>query len=306
MKNWRYVIYALGLIVTISSPFYCSVYLLNIMGLIFIHMTLALSWDLLLRSGQLSLGISGFFGLGVYAASLAFLRAGLHPLLGIILGGLLGGIVALLVGKAVLHLRGMYFAIVTLALAEAFRVAIRNIPQLSGGPEGMVLPALIFGGDPSKTYWLALAVALFTIIVSLVFQKTRVHFALTSIRNDEIVAKSSGIDVFKYLVWTFAFTSSIQAVAGGLYAHIYGFVSPEGSFSLELVLLPIIMAVVGGVTTTWGPVIGAVLLGSMAEFLKMIIPYGHLLIYGIIIVIVVLFFPKGIIGTLKERFQENR
>lgn len=306
MKKWNFLLSALALAFVFFLPFYTSVYVLNVAGLILIQMTLALSWDLLLRSGQLSLGISGFFGLGVYSAALTCIHAKIHPLLGIFFGGLIGGLFALLIGIAVLHLRGMYFAIVTLALAEAFRVIIRNVPTLSGGPEGMVLPSVIFHGDPLKTYGLLLAWTLLNIVISILFQKSRIRFALTSIRSDEIVAKSSGVNVFKYLVCIFAFTSSIQAVAGGMFAHIYGFISPESSFSFELVLLPIIMAVVGGVTTTWGPVIGAILLGSIAEILKVKIPYGHLLIYGIIIVIVVLFFPKGIMGTFKERMQTNR
>jgi branched-chain amino acid transport system permease protein len=306
MRKWKELLSALMMAAVIALPLYGGGYLLNVANLILIHMTLALSWALLLRSGQLSLGISGFFGLGVYAAALSFVRAGIHPLLGILLGGVMSGAFALVVGMAVLHLRGMYFAIVTLALAEAFRVIIRNVPDLSGGPEGMVLPSLIFDGDPLKTYWLTLTVAFLTLVLLMVVRKSRIHIALTSIRNDEIVAQSNGVNVYQYLLWTFALSSAIQGLTGGLYAHIYGFVSPEGSFSLELVLLPIIMAVVGGAATTWGPVIGAILLGSISELLKIKIPHGHLLIYGVIIVIVVLFFPKGIIGTLQERFQRNR
>jgi branched-chain amino acid transport system permease protein len=94
-------------------------------------------------------------------------------------------------------------------------------------------------------------------------------------------------------------------MAGGAYAHIYGFVSPEGSFSLDFTLLPIAMALLGGMHSTWGPVVGAVLLGVVSEFLKLHIPYGHLLVYGLIIVIAILFFPQGIVGTLGQRFKKN-
>jgi branched-chain amino acid transport system permease protein len=305
MRNWKALLSAILLGVVAGLPLYGGAYLLSVANLLLIHMTLALSWSLLLRSGQLSLGISGFFGLGVYVAALSLVRVGLHPLVGILLGGVMSGVLALGVGAAVLHLRGMYFAIVTLALAEAFRVIIRNVPNLSGGPEGMVLPALIFDGDSFKTFWFALAVAISTLALLMVVSRSKVHIALTAIRNDETVAQSSGVNVYQYLLWIFALTSAIQGVAGGLYAHIYGFISPEGSFSLDLVLLPIIMAVVGGATTTWGPVIGAVLLGSVSELLKIKIPHGHLLIYGVIIVIVVLFFPKGVIGTLQEKIRRR-
>jgi len=119
------------------------------------------------------------------------------------------------------------------------------------------------------------------------------------------VAKSSGIDVFKYLVVGFAITSAIQGVAGGAYAHIYGFVSPEGSFSLNFTILPMAMALFGGMHTTWGPVVGAVTLGLVSEFLRLQIPYGHLLVYGVIIVVAILFLPKGIVGIIGHRMGQS-
>ncbi len=305
MRNSRNLLYILILGVLFSLPFFTGVYLLNVADIILIYMALALSWDMLLRSGQISFGMAGFFGVGGYAAALLFLNVGMTPLLSIVLGGLMAGVLAWLIGSAVLQLRGMYFAIVTLALAEIFRVIVRNLPDLTGGPEGTVLPQAIFAGNSTYTYWLVLTAAAVSVAVSEVFRHTRVHFALTSIRNDEIVAKSSGIDVFRYLVFLFAVTSAIQGIVGGAYAHIYGFVSPEGSFSVDFTLLPIAMALLGGMHSTWGPVVGAVLLGAVSEFLKLQIPYGHLLVYGLIIVITILFFPQGIVGTLGQKIRKD-
>ena len=305
MKNLKYLLYIIIFIPLLTLPSYIGVYLLNVMDIILIYLSLALSWDMLLRSGQISFGVAGLFGVGGYAAALIHLNAGVSPLLSIALGGLAAGFLACLIGMAVLQLRGMYFAIVTLALAEIFRVIIRNLPDLTGGPEGTILPSAIFAGNSTKTYWLVLAVAIISVIGSEIFRRTRIHFALTSIRNDEIVAKSSGIDVFKYLVFIFVITSAIQGMIGGTYAHIYGFVSPEGSFSINFSLLPIAMALLGGMHSTWGPVVGAVLLGVVSEFLKLKIPYGHLLVYGIIIVITILFFPQGIVGTIRQRLKKR-
>jgi branched-chain amino acid transport system permease protein len=305
MKKSRPLLYLIVLAVLFSLPFYTGVYALNVMDIILIYMALALSWDMLLRSGQISFGMAGFFGVGGYAAVLLFLNTGVHPLLSIVLGGLAAGVLAWLIGSAVLQLRGMYFAIVTLALAEIFRVIVRNLPDLTGGPEGTVLSQAIFAGNSTYTYWLVLTAAALSVAVSEVFQHSRIHFALTSIRNDEIVAKSSGIDVFKYLVFLFAVTSAIQGITGGAYAHIYGFVSPEGSFSLDFTLLPIAMALLGGMHSTWGPVVGAVVLGVISEFLKLQIPYGHLMVYGIIIVVAILFFPQGIVGIVGQRGKKT-
>jgi branched-chain amino acid transport system permease protein len=305
MRISRYFLYIAILIILLTLPFYTGVYLLNVMDIILMYIALALSWDMLLRSGQISFGVAGLFGVGGYAAVLLNINTGMNSLVCIVLGGLAAGILAWLVGIAVLQLRGMYFAIVTLALAEIFRVIIRNLPDLTGGPEGTILPSAIFAGNSTKTYWLAIAVAVVSVFASEIFRRTRIHFALTSIRNDEIVAKSSGIDVFKYLVLIFVVTSAIQGVTGGAYAHIYGFVSPEGSFSVDFTLLPIAMALLGGMHSTWGPVVGAVVLGVVSEFLKLQIPYGHLLVYGVIIVITILFFPQGIVGTLGKRLKKG-
>ncbi len=305
MRNLKYPFLVIVLIILFALPFSIGVYLLNVIDIILIYLALALSWDMLLRSGQISFGMAGLFGVGGYAAALIHLNAGLSPLFSIATGGLAAGFLACLIGMVVLQLRGMYFAIVTLALSEIFRVIIRNLPDLTGGPEGTILPSAIFSGNSTRTYWLVLTLAIISVVASEIFRKTRIHFALTSIRNDEIVAKSSGINVFKYLVFVFAVTSAIQGVTGGAYAHIYGFVSPEGSFSLDFTLLPIAMALLGGMHSTWGPVVGAVLLGTVSEFLKLRIPYGHLLVYGIIIVITILFFPQGIVGTLGQRLKKR-
>src|SRR4030042_3422455 len=125
--------------------------------------------------------MAGLFGVGGYAAALIYLQAGVSPLLSIVLGGLTAGFLACLIGCAVLQLRGMYFAIVTLALAEIFRVIVRNLPDLTGGPEGTILPQAIFTGNSTYTYWLVLSVAVLSVAVSEIFRHTRIHFALTSI-----------------------------------------------------------------------------------------------------------------------------
>ena len=151
-----------------------------------------------------------------------------------------------------------------------------------------------------KVYWLMLGITVGTIVVSEVFQRTRVHFAIDSIRADETVAKSHGVNIYKYLIFVFVVTSIIQGVIGSTYALQYGFVYPESSFSAHYLLLPIAMALVGGIYSTIGPVLGAIILGLSSEYLKLIMPYGHLIIYGVIIVVVVLFLPNGVYGAIKD------
>ena len=299
MKSWKYLIFAVGVLIAISLPRFLSVYHLQMLNIILIYMALALSWDILLRSGMMSLGVAGFCGIGGYSAVLCTTNLALNPLAGILIGSLVAAIIALLVGYSVLHLRAMYFAIVTLAVTEIFRILARNL-EFTGGPEGIILPNAIFKGDAGGTYWLMLTIGVITIILSWLFQKTRIHFALTAIANDEIVASSSGINIFKYLVAIFVVTSAIQGLVGGAYAQIYGFVEPNTSFSVNFVLLPITMVLLGGTNSTWGPVIGAVILSVVAEALKLKIPYGHLFIYGLIMIVAIIWFPGGLIGILKK------
>ena len=306
MKNIKVLIPAAVIaVLAILFPLFSGAYPQSIARTVLTYMALAVSWDMLIRSGQLSFGIAGFFGIGSYFSVLLCLKLGFPPLVSIITGGLLVGLVAYGMGFVILRLRGMYFAITTLAAAEIFKIIIRNWSNFTGGPEGLVLPDVIFGGSSYGMYWLTLALAAGAIAASIYFEKSKFHLALTSIRNNEIVARTSGINIFMYLVVVFAITSAIQGMAGGVYAQMYGFVTPDSSFSSDYTLLPLAMSLLGGMYRTWGPVVGALLLGIISEYLKLYIPYGHLIVYGLIIVFVILVMPQGIIGLIKSRFSRE-
>ncbi len=305
IRHTKKIVLAVVALVAIAFPFFTGAYPQSIAQTVLTYMILAVSWDMLLRTGQISFGIAGFFGIGTYGAALGMLYLGISPMIAILFGGVLSGLIAGLLGLVVLRLRAMYFAITTLAISEIFRVIVSNLHSFTGGPEGEILPQVIFGGNAYLTYYLMLGAAVLTIVVSEIFLRSRVHYALTAIRNDEIVARSSGVNIFKYLVFVFAVTSLIQGIAGGTYAQIYGFVTPESSFNLDFTLLPLAMALLGGIYGTLGPVVGALLLGVVSEYLKLYIPYGHLILYGIIIVIVILYMPQGIVG-LASKYRKHR
>ncbi|HOS52802.1 MAG TPA: branched-chain amino acid ABC transporter permease, partial [Fervidobacterium sp.] len=248
----------------------------------------------------------GFFGIGSYVSIVAVSNFGVNNVVSIFLAAAFVAVIALALAFAILKLRGIYFAITTLALTMVFSVTIRNMPTLTGGSGGKVLYNTIFNGDTTKIYWLILTMALFTILLSIVFEKTRVHYAISSIRNDEVVAKSSGINVFKYLTVLFVITAMIQGVAGAIYTQQYGFAYPETAFSLDFLMLPMAMALVGGIYSTWGSVIGSVVLGLVAEYLRLVMPHGSKIIYGIIVILIILFLPKGIYGTLESKLRTTR
>ncbi|HRY71673.1 MAG TPA: branched-chain amino acid ABC transporter permease [Spirochaetia bacterium] len=299
-RNLSRALAALALSAAVALPALAGAYPLQVARNVMIYMALAVTWDMLLRSGQISFGIAGLFGLGAYAAVLGVLRAGMPAWLSIPFAALFSGLVALLIGFFILRLRAMYFSIVTLALAEIFRIVIHNLHDFTGGPEGVVLQGVIAGGDAGKLYWLALAGLAAALAASWWFENSRIHFALTAIRNNETSAKSSGVDIFRWLLVAFVVTSSIQGLLGGIYAHSFGFATPESVFDANFTLLPLAMALLGGIHSTVGPVLGAVLLGLAAEWLKLKLPYGHLVVYGVIIIVVILFMPQGLLGMARK------
>jgi len=288
-----------------AVPLLLGPYAQSVARTILMYLILSVSWDMLVRSGQLSFGIAGFFGLGSYAAVLSAQYLNLPPILTILFAGIFVGLVAYLLGAVVLRLRGMYFAITTLALAEIFRIVIRNWENFTGGPTGTLLPKMAFNGDSVLTYLMMLFTAFIAVGFSLWFEHGKMHFAVTAIRDNEVVAKSCGIDIYRSLVIVFAVTSAIQGAVGGTYAQLYGFVTPESSFNVNYTLIPLAMTLLGGMYRTWGPVVGSIMLGLLGEYLKLFIPYGHLVIYGLIIVFVILFMPRGIVGLIQERFRKG-
>jgi branched-chain amino acid transport system permease protein len=302
----KYFMIAIVCVLCFLLPFFVGAYMIHVLTSIMIFLSLALSWDMMLRTGQLSFGIAGFFGLGAYASIIAVDDFSIDPLWSILVAAGFAALIALALGWIVLRLREIYFAITTLALSSVFMIFARNLSDLTGGSAGKVLYESIFKGDSIKIYWLVLSVALTVILVSELFQRTRIRFAINAIRDDEIAAKCSGVNIFKYLLFVFVLTSAIQGAVGALYAQQYAFVEPESTFSANFLLLPMSMALVGGIYSSLGPIIGAVVLGLASEYLKLIMPYGHLIIYGLILIFTIMFLPRGIYGTVVNRIAAKR
>lgn len=305
MRHWKYIGIGVILLAAILFPFYSGAYPQHVGSTVLKFMALALSWDMLMRTGLLSFGVAGFFGIGGYAAALTHLNWGVSPLISIVLGGLAAGVVALGTGVVILRLRGVYFAIVTLALSFVFEVIVNNLPGITGGAVGKVLPLAIFGGDSAMIYWLTLAIAVAAIIVSEVCQRTRIHLAFTSIMNNEIIARTSGINIFKYLLFVFVVTSAIQGVVGGAFAQQYAFVHPASTFSIHFAVVPVVMVLFGGMFSTQGAVVGSVILGVLSEWLRVTMPGAHLLIYGLVMVAAIILMPKGVVGKVRELLQRR-
>ncbi len=303
------IVLAALLAAAVVFPFWANrtqPYYLQIAINIAIFAVLALSWDLLARTGQLSLAHAAFYGLGAYASALLTLRAHVPVPAAILAGGVLALALAAGLGVLTLRLRGIYFAIATLAFSETLRV-ITNQVRFTGAATGLVVPPLM-GGARVPQYLVILAILLLMLLASWLVNRSRWHFAFTAIRANEEVAASMGVDVVRYKVMAFMISAFFAGVAGAYYGHVFLFISPLEVYSLAVSVGALVAPIFGGLYTTLGPLIGAVVLRAGEEVLRSTIGGGYLIIYGLILAVVILYMPRGLLGvwtTITARLRKS-
>ncbi|XBV83909.1 branched-chain amino acid ABC transporter permease (plasmid) [Deinococcus sonorensis KR-87] len=277
-----------------------SEYLLQIGYFTVVAGVLALSWDLLARSGQLSLAHAAFYGIGAYGFALLS-KAGLAWGVAMPLAALIAAAVSVLLGAVTLRLSGMYFAIATLAFTEVLRTVVQNLPDsLAGGANGMLVPALL-AGSPRGQYFLAFAVLLLTVACSLAVRFSRLHLAFSAVRQGEDVARVLGVPVVRYRLLAFALSSFLAALAGVLYAGKTFFINPQETFSVATSIAPLTTSIFGGLYTTLGPVLGATVLRGSEELLHTVLKDGSLMVYGLVLILSILWLPRGLMGLRRRR-----
>lgn len=280
-------------------------YLMLLANVMLMFMALALSWDVVARTGQLSLAHGGFFGIGAYTIALGHKYVAMSPLVGLPLAGIVGFVVALALGAVTLRLRGIYFAIATLAFAEVLRTVALQLPSITEGPIGISMPPL-FDGDRVASYYLVLLVFVVALAVSLAVRYTRVQYAVSAIRTNESVAAVMGVPVVRVKVVTFAASAAIATLAGAFYMPFITHTDPTDAFDVSRSVASLAFPIFGGIYTTAGPVIGTIALRSLEEYMRVTPPWkdGYQVLYGLVIVVAVLFIPRGLVGlfaTLRTR-----
>jgi branched-chain amino acid transport system permease protein len=264
----------------------------------FIVTALALSWDLLARTGQLSLAHGAFFGLGAYATGLSAPALGTVPAL--LLGAAVAALSSLLLGLATLRLQGIYFAIATLAFSEVMRTLVLKV-EFTGGATGLpVSPA--FGGTWALGgYYLAAAVLSLSVLTSLWVGRNRLSYAQAATRQSEAVARVLGVPVVRVKLVSFLLSSALAGLAGGVYAMKTLFLSPYDALSLGRAVEALVIPIFGGLYTTLGPLLGGLLLVALETWLRLEIKDGYLVVYGLILILAILFMPKGLVGLFRAR-----
>ncbi|HYA65205.1 MAG TPA: branched-chain amino acid ABC transporter permease [Burkholderiaceae bacterium] len=261
--------------------------------------TLAQSWNLIGGyTGYASFGNSVFYGIGGYGTAIAMVQFGLPFGIGILLGGMLAVFFALLLGLPVLRLRGHYFAIATLALAEAMTGVVSNL-DIAGRNIGLVLPLL---KDDVFFYESSLSLLVLATLIIFWISRSRFGYGLVAIREDEDAAGVMGVNTTLYKAVAFTLAGFFSAMAGGIHAYWITFIDPVSAFDITLNVMMIIMAIFGGAGTILGPLIGAALLASLSEVLATEITGMASLFFGLVIVVAVIFMPRGL-TDLMRRFR---
>lgn len=258
-------------------------------------------------TGQISLGHAAFLGIGAYASAVLTTHFNQAPLVAMVLGALLVGVLAFLVARPILQLKGHYLAMATLGLGIIIAIVITNEAQLTGGPDGMpVNPLSLFGFDiVGEKVWYALVAVLLLLMIwsALNLIDSPVGRALQAVHGSEVAAQVAGINVPRYKVMVFVLSAVIASLMGSLNAHYAGFVTPgmAGFFhSIELVT----MVVVGGMASVYGSVIGAIILTLLPQVLSTFEGW-ETVVFGTILMLTMIFLPKGLVPALVAKFTRG-
>lgn len=269
--------------------------------LIFIIAALSSSWNIVGGfAGQINLGHAAFFGVGSLVTRLLWLQ-GTPFAFSFLAGGLAAAVTALILGYPGLRLKGLYFAIGTLALAEAIRITVGNVlPRVSALPIESLR-----GYSLASRYYLSLGVLLLTVAVSYTLTRSKLGLGMMTVREDEEAARAIGVDAFVHKLSAFVISATLAGLAGGSFAFFHVSYYPSLPFSPEWTFDALIVAFVGGIGTLVGPLIGALFFVLAQDLLAARLVGIHLLLFGILFVLVVLLLPGGMMEAW-ERLRERR
>jgi len=254
--------------------------------------TLAQAWNIIGGfAGYVSFGNSVFYGLGTYGTAIAMVQFNQPFWLSLGAGAVLAMLCALLLGMPILRLRGPYFAIATLGLSAAMGAIFANLP-IAGANIGLILP--LTRSDP-MFYELSLGLLVAATGAVAWIARSRFGMALVAVREDEDAAGAMGVNTTFYKVLALIVSALFTALAGGIHAYWITFIDPASAFDLTLNVQMVIMAVFGGPGTVFGPVIGAFILSVIYEYLSSSLSTAAALLFGVVIVLAVVFMPKGIV-----------
>ena len=299
-----------GIIVLILLPVFTghNAYILQVFTHALLLAALALAWNILGISGSISLGHAAFFGIGAYSSALFCIKLNLSPWVSIPLAGLFASGLGLIMGLICLRLRGAYFALATLAFVEIPRVITDNWDSLTQGSMGLVdipgLPSVHIGSLQINTassmtgsyYFMLIYGFILLCLTGFVF-RSNIGLALHAVREEEIAAESIGIRVDLFRMVSILLSAFLTGISGACYAHLVRYIEPGLVYGIHFSAIPMIFAICGGRFTIIGPALAALILYPLDQFVfHPLLPSGHEFLYGAVLIVTVLYMPKGLCG----------
>jgi len=293
-------------LVLLLAPLFAGGYWVRLLTMVFMFAVLAESWNIVAGyCGYPSFGNVVFFGIGAYTTCVFMVNLGLPFYVGIFAGTLLATGYCILLGFPILRLKGHYFAVATLGVAEATKELVSNLEDITKGSEGISLP--LIAGDIGTIYvifyYTMFAIMILTILATMFISKNRIGYAFRAIRSDEEAAATQGINTTRYKIMAWAVSAYFTALVGGIYAYWTAFIDPEGVFSVHITVKMMIMCLLGGPGTVLGPILGAFVFEILSEFIWGAFIYAHASFLGILIILIVIFMPGGFMRFAYERLS---
>jgi len=316
IRNKQIIIFLLVILLVGLAPLFINNdFYLHGLILIFVWGAFSGAWNIISGyAGMVSLGHNAFFGIGAYTSTILFLNFGLTPWLGMFVGGILAACVGVLMGIVCFRLRSHYFALATLAFGQVCHIIAVNWRDLTKGSEGLTMPIqanilnMAFENKISYVYvgfFLLLAV----ITISYAIEHSKLGYYLTAFKENEDAARALGVKTGRVRLIAMAISSFLAAIIGSFYAQYLVFIDPSSVIRLQISIQVAMFAIVGGLATVLGPAVGAIIFIPIDIMLRAklgtALPGIHMIIYGIILIVVLLFMPKGIYGTIKEKLSRS-
>lgn len=311
------LLYAIGLLIFFLFPLFSDdQYILHIGILILYIALISQAWNILSGyAGQFSFGHAIFFGTGAYTSTTLLVKYGVTPWVGMFVGAFVAILIGLFIGFLSFRykLRGAYFSLGTLAFAEILRILVQNLDYFNK-TLGILIPInedpMMFQFSSRVTYYYVILIMLIVVtLITFWISRSRLGFNLIAIRENEEAAQSLGVNTFRAKMIAIALSGALTAVGGTFYAQYILYIDTHTTFGNEVSVSVILPAILGGMGTILGPIVGALIIVPLGEITAHF--FGgfagvHLMVYGLILVLVILFLPEGLVGWIQEKIRKRR
>ena len=306
-----------ALLVAVALPFVVTdASRVNLLILVLMAAQLGVAWNLLGGyAGQVSLGHAAFYGVGAYTSTLLLLKFGVNPWLGMLAGGVVAAVLSVAFGWSCFRLKGHYFAMATIAVAEIVQIVFTNW-EYGGAAVGLTVPmdhdgwAWMVFSDKRPYYWIALGLLVLTLAATAIVERCHIGYYLRAIKDEPDAARSIGIDITRYKQVALSLSAFFTALGGSFYAQKELYIDPGSVLSTALSIKMALVAILGGIGTLFGPVVGAVVLTTIEEVTRTVFGGSgrgtDTIIYAALIIAIAVFYPGGLLGWYRGWSSRRR